>query len=240
MDFSGLSTFWQSAIVALLTLLFLALLYRLNHSRLDRISSYGQGVLGIFTVVALSIAGLVYFKEGRDSPHLDLKIMARAIRVQDTAKHPAAFITIGAVISNKGLRPWKAQCTNLDIAGIPRSFISNMPDANYEFALPSLLKNADRGAQWRRCWTRRAEIRPDVYVSNSGYMWPDTLIDAGSADTLYYELVVPCLYSAIRIVVKMSRPNDNRLTEERLITSIQEICSNKELSTTSVSGGQIN
>ena len=180
-----------------------------------------QGIAGVVTILGVLAAAYIYFAERRDRARFDLKLISTIVGGEKRGrKLETALVQVKVLVSNPGTRLAKARCTNLDIAGIA---VAGNERFGTEYRFPSLLRDVDHGKEWRECWDGPL-VQDGEEPSTSGYVWETTEIEPGGSDTMFYELIVPCSYSAIKVLVKIPRVDDSTRDEVKLISPLSDVC----------------
>ena len=247
---------------------FVTLLVGFLRHKSTNFGEFGNGVLGMATMIALIVGGWLYLFEGRTHPKVDISAAATVVGIPPRGWRPGramqnVLVQISVNIENRGERGRWFNCAALDILGLQgvENRTAPYPD---DLAGPSLLRiqpNQASDPVWTHCVgangfearrdqtelqeqnERRGEsdsVNPPRISSppGSGARYRDFYMEPGERITKTWEQPVPCSFNAVRVIFKLPKPNGTADYETKILVPIADICRGQRLVATYASSRQ--
>lgn len=221
----------------------------------DNIGEFGNGVLGLTSMIAVVAGSWLYYFEGRGHPRVNVSASATVVGLPTPGwqglNHPLrnVLVQISVVIENRGERARGFNCAALDIIGLTGTEHRVMPYTD-DLTGPSLLAidpHAPADPVWVNCVgpgnfedgrnvrarEHQQKHRGDADVVNppvisgppqSGARYRDFFMEPGERTTKTWEQLVPCTFSAVRVIFKLPKPDGTADYETKILIPIVDIC----------------
>ncbi|OYY89480.1 MAG: hypothetical protein B7Y45_11500 [Sphingomonas sp. 28-66-16] len=195
-------------------------------------SAVVQGVAAMVTMCAVFVAGGIYFYQRQDRLRYAFSVETKVVDVGDTTPSQQVLLMVRVPIENKGARQLTLNCASLGLYGLRRNHVGALSrndkfseDLEMEPLVPTV-----RQSEQRRCLTAEESYRHWRPGSiHPFFMWTRMVLEPGESDDNYFETLVPCNYSLLRVLVKM-RPDFAYLhnnTETKVIVPLADVCNGK-------------
>jgi hypothetical protein len=225
----------------------------------NEFGEYGNGILGISTMVAFVVAAWLYYLEGRDRPKVNVTASGTVIGIAPRGRGPnqpvqEVLIQIAINIDNRGERGQRFNCAALDIIALEgtEERVGTFPD---DLAGNSLLEinalapadpvwtncTGNGGFEQKRAKREREEqgrrqgasdvVNPSIVTGTpaSGARYRDFYMEPGERTTRTWEQRVSCRYNAVRVIFKLPKPGETSDYEAKLLIPIADVCRGEQL-----------
>lgn len=219
---------WKGLLVTAFIVAYAALLFS-RFWTLAALGEFLQGMAGLVTIAALLIAAGIYFVERNDRPRLAFSLDADAAPISASGRRSdTLMLSIRIPVTNTGSQRLTIPCIALGIAGLPSG---QAPTRSEEFREDLELEPiheeiefpSDQSAdciarEARRRGRPAAEIRP-------AYMWNPLDLEPGETRNLYFETLISCRFSLVRVLVKFRLdPRSDVSSETKTMVPLTSVC----------------
>lgn len=189
-----------------------------------------QGMAAVAALIALCIAGGIYFVERSDRPRLSFGIDADVVPTSAPDRTPEnVLLFVRIPVTNTGRQQLTVPCIGLDVEGLRagstpgRKRLYPEELAFERIREPIAFKAASAGrcihGEAERSLLAAEDVRPL-------FMWDTLELEPNQTSYLYFEMVVPCSYSLIRVLVKFRiDPDEGVSSESKTVVPISAVCS---------------
>lgn len=202
---------------------------------------FGQGLLGIASVLALMVGLIAYYLEGRSKVRVDSSTAATIVPLEPGPEGGRVLVQMVGTVTNRGFFPTTFECVAIDVRGF-RPVLSRNRRFVWDLDTEPLMEGTAGGARWDSClkeeqrrWeaqeARRlrepgmaGESRRPFIRTNSGIRYDTYDLLPGESRTHDVEVVVPCVYAAVRVHFVVPKPGTDAYQDLKKVHSIRDEC----------------
>ncbi|MBX9730260.1 MAG: hypothetical protein K2X59_02940 [Sphingomonas sp.] len=199
-----------------------------NWRDVSRTSEVLQGVASIVTMCAVFVAGGIYFYQRQDRIRYTFNVETKIVDFGDSSSKKRVLLTVRVPTENRGARRLVINCASLGVYGLrpdSKSGIQRNGQFQEDLELEPMGQPIARSEQSKCLRTEEIYRGWKPGSIHPFFMWKPLTLEPGEIDDNYFETLVSCKYSILRILVKM-RPNFEYYgnTEAKLIVPLSDVC----------------